>query len=140
MKDILKYINILMYESDISKEDKQNIDLLLYKIFNLIQDTNLKSLTCDQLYFVIWCFFEKLDNFLQLVVGDDDGIIETDADMDKYWVEFDEIFINKAARIQANVQKYYRQEDKQKLIECVRDTMHIYKEAKQWMIKKGYNI
>ena len=139
MRSILNYINILENEG-IGQEDEKNINILLNKLLIRINSKGLKSLNCDELYFMILCFDDKLDTFLNIVGGNDDMTVTRDSDLSKDWVKFDEAFVNRCVNIINRAVGSYHIEDSDQLIVCLKDIMHIYKEAKQWMTKRGYSI
>ena len=130
-------IDIFFYDNDPPEDFYIRCEQLMNQI--LINLHSGYKLSVEEYIFLILCFDDKLYKWLNLCdhgLGDNGDV---DFNSDQY--EFDGRFIQEVVKqVIDPILRNYMERDIQKLSNGLSFILKTYKEAKQWMIKKGYEI
>lgn len=130
-------IDIFFYDNDPPKEFYTRCEQIMSQIFINLQCGY--KLSVNDYIFLILCFDDKLSQWSNLCDPGFGGNGDVDFNSDQY--EFEGKFIQEVVRqVIDPILRNYMERDVQKLSEGLSKITEVYKEAKKWMIEKGYEV
>lgn len=130
-------IDIFFYDPDPPEEFYTRCEQLMSQIFINLQCGY--KLSVEDYIFLILCFGDKLSQWSNLCDTGSGGNGDVDFDSDQY--EFVGKFIQEVVRqVIDPILRNYMERDVQKLSEGLSKMLNTYKNAKKWMIEKGYEV
>lgn len=132
-------IQILRYSEKIppSKEFYVKCEQIMEDL--LIKLHNYNKLTNDEYVFLILCFDHKIEDWALLCEEENRGG-NTVMDMPYDFIEFNDKFSEKGYKITSIVFQNYSERDAEKLYHTLKEISVLYRDAKNWLIKKGYEV
>lgn len=127
--DIRQCIHIFMYD-DYPEDFEDNYEQLMQDI--LIKMNNTSKLSEDESVFLIFCFHAKVSSWGKMC-DDKDDMPLGEGDFSDFLVKFTLRMVN----IQNFIFTDYK---KEQLPKYLSDMIKIYRDAKAWMLKKGYKV
>lgn len=129
-------IDIFMYDNNPPDDFESNCEQLMSNLFKVMSTKS--ELSVEEYVFLIFCFDNKLQKWSELC--EERSGVDGNVDPASDFAEFEGKFISKTVNIITPILQNYMDRDIQRLSKGLSDLLHIYKNAKAWMYKKGYNI
>lgn len=139
---IEEYIEILMNNAgNISQSVYDRIEHSMRNLLTRLRTVN--DLCLDEYLFLILCFEDRLYVWANMCDEGSGGNGNVDPDSDS--IDFDYNFYERICSVhESAIRNRWENEEEtrriSKLSKNLSDIVSIYKEAKRWMIEKGYNI